>query len=185
MALTYSEMVPLGKEAPDFTLQGIDDRTHSLSSYQDKKGYVIMFLCVHCPYVVAVQNRIAALAKEFSSQAIQFIGINSNDYTRYPDDSPEGMKAQAKKVGFEFPYLIDENQTVAKEYGAVCTPDIFVFDSSKKLVYRGRIDDNWKEPEKVIKQDLKDALTALVHGKPVSTEQVASMGCSIKWKNHL
>lgn len=182
MALTYSEMIPLGKSAPAFELQGIDEKTYSLDSFKGKKALVIMFICKHCPYVVAVQDRLAALAREFTPAGVQFVGINSNDVENYPEDSPENMKKQAKEVGFVFPYLFDETQEVAKAYGAVCTPDIFVFDHAFKLRYRGRIDDSWKDPKKVARQDLRDALEAVVSQKPVSEDQIPSMGCSIKWR---
>jgi peroxiredoxin len=182
MALTYSEMVPLGKSAPNFELRGIDGKLHALASFKGKKALVVMFICRHCPYVVAVQDRIAALAKEFTPKGVQFVGINSNDTEKYPEDSPENMKLQAKTVGFDFPYLVDETQEVAKAYGAVCTPDIFVFDQEFKLRYRGRIDDSWKDPTKVSKKDMREALEALVAQRKVSDDQIPSMGCSIKWK---
>lgn len=182
MALTYSEMVPLGKKAPSFELNGIDGKTYSLNSFKGKKALVLMFLCRHCPYVQAVQDRIASLAKEYTAKNIQFVGICSNDFVRYPEDSPENLKRQAQEVGFDFPYLVDESQDVARSYGAVCTPDIFVFDSDFKLRYRGRIDDNWKEPKKVFRHDLHEALDTLIAGGEVSTDQIPSMGCSIKWK---
>lgn len=182
MALTYSEMVPIGKSAPDFELRGIDGKNYSLKSFTGSKALVVMFICKHCPYVVAVQDRIAKLAKEFTPKGVSFVGINSNDTDKYPEDSPENMKKQAKEVGFIFPYLLDTSQTVAKAYGAVCTPDIFVFDSKNKLAYRGRIDDSWKDESKVTRQDLKLAIEALITGKTVSQDQIPSMGCSIKWK---
>ncbi|MEW6055045.1 MAG: thioredoxin family protein [Bdellovibrionota bacterium] len=184
MALTYSEMVPLGKSAPKFELMGIDGKWHALEDFKGKKALVVMFICKHCPYVIAVQDRLAALAREFSPKGVQFVGINSNDTEKYPEDSPENMKLQAEEVGFSFPYLIDETQEVAKAYGAVCTPDIFVFDQDLKLRYRGRIDDNWKDPAKVTKQDLKLALEAMLQGQPVGENQIPSMGCSIKFKHN-
>jgi peroxiredoxin len=183
MALTYSEMIPLGKSAPAFSLRGLDEKTWSLDSFKDRKAVVIMFICVHCPYVKAVEDRLAALANEFATQGVQFVGINSNDTDQYPEDSPENMELQAKRVGFQFPYLIDESQSVARAYGAVCTPDIFVFDKNRKLVYRGRIDDSWKDPAKVRRRDLHAALEAVVAGSSVNDDQIPSMGCSIKWRN--
>jgi peroxiredoxin len=182
MALTYSEMVPLGKNAPNFSLPGIDGKTHSLESFAGKKSVVVMFICNHCPYVKAVQDRLAELARDYGPKGVQFVAINSNDTENYPEDSPENMKRQAEEVGFTFPYLLDESQEVARAYGAVCTPDIFVFDRNLKLAYRGRIDDNWKETSKVTRRDLSDALDALLAGTPVSKDQIPSMGCSIKWK---
>lgn len=182
MALTYSEMVPLGKTAPDFQLRGIDDQVYSLSKFKGAKALVIMFICKHCPYVIAVQERIAKLAKDLTPKGVQFVGINSNDWDRYPEDSPENMKIQAKEQGFAFPYLIDSNQEVARAYGAVCTPDTFVFDASFKLRYRGRIDDNWKDPSKVQREDLRLALDALLSYGEMLQDQLPSMGCSIKWR---
>lgn len=182
MALTYSEMVPLGKSAPAFDLRGIDGKRYSLESLKGAKASVVMFICRHCPYVVAVQDRLAAIAREYSSKGVRFVGINSNDTDKYPEDSPENMRRQAEEVGFTFPYLIDDAQDVARAYGAVCTPDIFVFDERLKLAYRGRIDDSWKDPAKVSRQDLRAALDALLKGEPVSADQIPSMGCSIKWK---
>lgn len=182
MALTYSEMVPLGKSAPAFELRGIDEKTYSLESFKRKNALVVMFLCVHCPYVKAVQERIARIAREFTARGVQFVGINSNDTDQYPEDSIENMRLQAKEMGFEFPYLIDETQEVARAYDAVCTPDLFVFDKDLKLAYRGRIDDNWKDPTKVRRHDLQYALESLLASKPVSQDQIPSMGCSIKWR---
>lgn len=182
MTLTYSEMVHLGKTAPSFKLRGIDDDWHSLEDFRGKKAVVVMFICKHCPYVIAVQDRLAALAKKFTPQETQFIGINSNDTDRYPEDSPDNMRAQAQAVGFNFPYLIDDTQEVARAYGAVCTPDIFVFDEEFKLRYRGRIDDNWKDHSKVTRRDLETALEAVLNNKDVSEDQMPSMGCSIKWR---
>lgn len=182
MALTYSEMVPLGKSAPAFKLPGIDGKTYSLEQFKGKQALVVMFICKHCPYVVAVQDRIAALARAFSGRGVQFVAINSNDTEKYPEDSPENMKLQAEQVGFTFPYLFDETQEVGRAYGAVCTPDIFVFDKALKLAYRGRIDDSWKDEKKVTRHDLRDALEALLAGTAVSGDQIPSMGCSIKWR---
>lgn len=126
MALTYSEMIPLGKSAPSFKLKGIDGKTYSLDQFKGSKAVVIMFICKHCPYVVATQDRLATLAKDFTAKGIKFVAINSNDAEQYPEDGPDGMRQQAEEAGFIFPYLIDETQEVAKAYDAVCTPDIFV-----------------------------------------------------------
>ncbi len=182
MALTYSEMIPLGKSAPDFKLRGIDGRNYSLADFQGAKAFVVMFICKHCPYVVAVQDRLARLAKTYQAKGARFVAICSNDTDAYPEDSIDGLKEQAAKVGFEFPYLIDEQQEVAKAYGAVCTPDLFVFDANSKLRYRGRIDDNWKDESKVSRQELAGALDAILAGVDVNEDQRPSMGCSIKWK---
>lgn len=182
MALTYSEMIPLGKSAPKFSLSGIDGKTYAHDGFKGKKAVVVMFLCAHCPYVKATQDRIAKLAREYSAKDVQFMGICSNDPEQYPEDAPDGLRRQAREAGFAFPYLVDESQDVARAYGAVCTPDIFVFDKDLRLRYRGRIDDSWKDPSKVARQDLREALDALLAGREVSANQLPSMGCSIKWK---
>ena len=175
-------MPPVGTSAYDFLLDGIDGKTHSLESYSEKEILVIIFMCNHCPYVKAVLKRIIALQNEFIDRGVQFIGINSNDATRYPDDSLENMKIIAKENDFSFPYLIDPSQEVAKSYDAVCTPDLYVYGKNRKLVYRGRIDDNWEDSEKVTQQDLKLALENILSREVITSKQIPSMGCSIKWK---
>jgi len=182
MALLKSTMPPLGTPAHDFSLEGTDSKTHSLKNYSEKEIIVIVFMCNHCPYVKAVLKRIIELQNEFIDRGVQFIGINPNDATRYPDDSLENMKISAKENDFSFPYLIDPSQEVAKSYGAVCTPDLYVYGKNRKLVYRGRIDDNWKDSEKVTQQDLKLALKNILSGEVITNKQIPSMGCSIKWK---
>jgi peroxiredoxin len=182
MALLESTMPPLGTPAHDFSLEGIDSKTHSLKSYSEKEIIVIIFMCNHCPYVKAVLKRIIALQNEFIDRGVQFIGINSNDATRYPDDSLENMKIIAKENDFSFPYLIDPSQEVAKSYDAVCTPDLYVYGKNRKLVYRGRIDDNWEDSEKVTQQDLKLALENILSREVITSKQIPSMSCSIKWK---
>jgi peroxiredoxin len=182
MALLESTMPPLGTPIHDFSLEGVDSKTHSLRNYSEKEIIVIIFMCNHCPYVKAVLQRIIELQNEFIDRGVQFIGINPNDATRYPDDSLENMKVIAKENNFSFPYLIDPSQEVAKSYGAVCTPDLYVYGKNRKLVYRGRIDDNWKDSEKVTQQDLKLALKNILSGEVITNKQIPSMGCSIKWK---
>jgi peroxiredoxin len=182
MALKYSEMIPLGSEAKPFKLKGVDGKIHRLEDYQDKKVLLVVFMCNHCPYVIATQDRINDIQKDYASKGVQVVGINSNDVENYPDDSYENMQKRAQEKSYAFDYLIDESQEVAKAYGAVCTPDLFVFDKNRKLQYRGRIDDNWKEPEKVTEKDLRRALDEILEQGSVSFEQKPSMGCSIKWK---
>ena len=182
MALLESTMPPLGTPIHDFSLEGVDSKTHSLRNYSEKEIIVIIFMCNHCPYVKAVLQRIIELQNEFIDRGVQFIGINPNDATRYPDDSLENMKIIARENDFSFPYLIDPSQEVAKSYDAVCTPDLYVYGKNRKLVYRGRIDDNWKDSEKVTQQDLKLALENILSGEVVTSKQIPSMGCSIKWK---
>ncbi len=144
-----------------------------------------MFICNHCPYVIAIQERLNELAKKYTSQKVGFIGINSNDASTYPEDSFEKMKDRAKEQGFVFPYVQDETQEVAKAYGALCTPDLFLFkkENDWTLKYRGRLDDSWKDPSKVTQTDLADAIDDLLSGHLIQKEIVPSMGCSLKWKS--
>ena len=182
MALLHSTTGQLGTLAHDFELPGVDGRTYTLSSFANRRSLVIIFMCNHCPYVKAVLQRLIDLQNAFSGRGVQLIGINSNDATRYPDDSFDNMKTVAQERGISFPYLFDKTQETAKVYGAVCTPDLYVYGEERKLLYRGRIDDNWEHPEQVTRQDLKSALEDILAGRPVPNEQVPSMGCSIKWK---
>ena len=182
MALTYSKQVALGTEAPDFALEGVDGKFYSLEEFVEAKALVVMFICNHCPYVKAVEGRIVALAREFEKQGVQFVGICANDPTDYPEDSFMNLKKSWKDKNYGFPYLVDETQEAAKAYQAVCTPDIFVYDADRKLAYRGRIDDNWQNQALVKRQELREALQAVVAGKKPSEMQNPSMGCSIKWR---
>jgi peroxiredoxin len=182
MALEYSTMVPLGTPARDFNLKGVDGKIYNLARFNGIPALAIIFMCNHCPYVKAVIQRLIDLQNKLGPQGVQLLGINCNDADRYPEDSFENMQKWTREANISFPYLYDETQQVAKNYDAVCTPDIFVYGPDRTLKYRGRIDDNWKEPEKVTKQDLKDALKKLIAGKEISSEQISSMGCSIKWK---
>ncbi|MFA6521296.1 MAG: thioredoxin family protein [Candidatus Gracilibacteria bacterium] len=182
MALTYSQTIPFGAAAPDFSLPGIDGKTYSLADFKGKRALVIVFMCNHCPYVQAIWDRLISMQSEFSAAGAEFVGINSNDSSNYPEDGFEKMKEYAASRGQNFPYLRDESQQTAKAYGAVCTPDIFVYDSEQRLAYHGRIDDNWQEPAKVKERELAQAVEALLHGQKPSQTQKPSMGCSIKWK---
>ena len=185
MALTQSEKIPLGSTAPPFTLPGVDGKTWSLSDFSGQKALVVIFMCNHCPYVVAVRGRINQLAKDYADRGVVVVGINSNDATRYPDDSFDSMKKYAREFGYVFPYLHDESQSVARAYDAVCTPDIYAFKSDKTgfaLKYHGRLDDNWKDERAVTRSELREALDLILSGRDPSPEQTPSMGCSIKWK---
>jgi peroxiredoxin len=187
MALTYSTNISdeLGREASDFSLPGVDGKTYRLADFQDARALVVIFMCNHCPYVIAVQERINSLAKEYAARGVRVVGINSNDPMRYPDDSFDEMKKRAKEQGYVFPYLQDESQEVARVYGAVCTPDPYVYENVQGrflLKYHGRIDDSWKDPRAVKRRDLADALDTILIGGDVPTAQTPSMGCSIKWK---
>lgn len=185
MALTYSEKTPFGSAAADFTLPGTDGRIWSLSDFSKAKALVVVFMCNHCPYVKAVKGRINALAKECAGKGAALVGINSNDPIRYPDDNFEAMKQVAKEEGYVFPYLFDETQQIAKAYGAVCTPDFYVYGNEGgtfRLRYRGRLDDNWKDESAVRTRELAQALDEILAGRKPSEDQKSSMGCSIKWK---
>jgi len=155
---------------------------YSLSDFTDKKVLVIMFICNHCPYVQAIENRIIQLQRDYANQSVQLVGICSNDPTDYPDDSPENLKKRWQAKDYRFPYLIDECQDIARAYGAVCTPDIFVYDAHRKLAYHGQLDNNWKEPAKVTRHDLREAIDSLLNDQKPFENQTPSMGCSIKWR---
>jgi peroxiredoxin len=180
----HSTMTPLGSAAPDFLLPGVDGKEYSLASFREKRVLVIIFMCNHCPYVKAVLPRLIDLQAKVSGQGVQLVGINSNDASRYPDDSFDNMKKIAREKKISFPYLFDETQQTAKAYDAVCTPDIYLYGEERTLLYRGRIDDNWEQSEKVTKRDLQTAIETALFGKEISGEQVPSMGCSIKWKQN-
>jgi peroxiredoxin len=183
MALLESDDVELGTPAPDFDLPATDGNDYSLSDFDHADVLVVMFICNHCPYVKAVRGRLVDLANELGAEPVAFAAINPNDAEEYPEDSFENMVEVADEHDFPFPYLRDESQEVAEAYGAVCTPDIFVYDDDRELAYRGRVDDNWKEPDKVEQRDLHDAIQTLLDGdQPDPDEQVPSQGCSIKWK---
>lgn len=178
----YSKGMTLGTPAPPFTLPGVHGKMHSLDSFADAKVLVVVFTCNHCPYAQAAEDRLIQLQKEYEHRGVRFVAINPNDDDKYPDDSFEKMKERAVQKGFNFPYLRDETQAIARAYDAACTPDIFVFDQDRKLIYNGRIDDNWKEPDQVTRHDLREVLDAALEGRKVDFEHVPSMGCSIKWK---
>lgn len=183
MVRTPSTMMPLGTAAPDFRLMNVDGRETSLDDFKDAKALVVVFMCNHCPFVIHVADELAAIARDYASQSVAFVGISSNDVATHPADSPEQMVAEAEQRGFVFPYLYDETQEVAKAYRAACTPDFFMFDGDHKLVYRGQMDDS--RPESgipVTGSDLRAALDAVLAGKPVPEPQKPSLGCNIKWK---
>jgi peroxiredoxin len=184
MALMHSTMVPIGTPANAFELPGVNGETYSLESFSEHNILVIIFMCNHCPYVKAVLQRLIDLQIETKEQGVQLVGINSNDAERYPDDSLENMKKIVNEKGLNFPYLFDASQETAKAYDAVCTPDIYVYGPERKLLYRGRIDDNWEQEDKVTQWDLKEAIDYISAGKEVLGEQIPSMGCSIKWKGN-
>lgn len=181
MALLHSEKIVLGSKAPSFDLPAVDGRRYSLSGFQNQI-LAVMFICNHCPYVKAIEDRILRLVRDFEKREVAFVGICSNDAKNYPDDSPASLKARWSEKKYGFPYLIDEDQSIARAYGAVCTPDLYVYNAKHELAYHGRLDDNWQEPSKVTRSDLRLALEALLKNLPPDSSQIPSMGCSIKWK---
>lgn len=181
MVLLESSNIAMGTIAHPFDLPGIDGKNHTLDDYKDAKFLGIVVMCNHCPYVQGIIYRLIEIQKDYQDKGVQFVGINANESDNYPEDSFEKMPEYAEKWGLNFPYLRDKDQKVAKAYDAQCTPDIFVYDSGRKLVYHGRVDDNWQEPEHVTKHELRDALDLLLDDKEVP-EQNPSIGCSVKWK---
>lgn len=171
----------LGDLAPDFSLPGTDGATHSLSQYADKPALVVIFSCNHCPYVQAYEGRMVALQQAFGERGAQLICINSNETAHYPEDSFDNMVTRAREQLFNFPYLRDETQEVARAYGAERTPHIFAFDAARRLAYTGAIDDNWKEPTAVTRHHLREALEDLLAGRPVAEPSTHAIGCSVKW----
>ena len=173
-------MVKLGSVAPYFNLPDTLGKNVSIEDF-DSELLIIVFTCNHCPYAKAVEERLIKLGKEYKSD-VDFVLISSNDSENYPEDSPKKMAERHTEKGYPFPYLYDETQEVAKAYSAVCTPDIFLYNEDRKLEYRGRIDDNWQNPEQVEREELKMAIEAVLNGKTIDFEQKPSMGCNIKWK---
>lgn len=180
MALTESTMVKLGSPAHGFSLPDTNGKNVSLSDF-DSDALVVIFTCNHCPYAKAVEDRLIILGNDYQNQT-DFVLISSNEIENFPDDSPEKMAERHRAKSYPFPYLFDESQEVAKAYGAVCTPDIFLYNKDRKLKYRGRLDDNWKEPEKITREELRMAIDAVLSGSEIDFDQIPSMGCNIKWK---
>jgi len=184
MALTESTMLELGTTAPDFALTDVvTGNIVRRDDFRGKKALLVLFICAHCPYVKHIEAGLAALGKDYASQSIGIAAISSNDITTHPDDSPANLKRQAQRLGFVFPYLYDETQAVAHAYKAACTPDIFLFDDSFRLVYRGQFDSSRPgNGVPVTGKDLRAAIDLVLAGKPVPTNQRPSVGCNIKWK---
>ena len=183
MALTPSTMLQLGTPAPGFRLPDTEGRLLSLQDFKDATALLVVFMCNHCPYVKHIRSGLAAFARDFQPQGLAVVGINANDAAKYPDDSREKMVDEVAAAGYTFHYLYDETQETAKAYHAACTPDFFLFDKDRKLVYRGQFDDS--RPGNNIPltgKDLRDAAKAVLTGKPISLDQKPSIGCNIKWK---
>jgi peroxiredoxin len=183
MVMTTSTMLALGTEAPDFELPDTGGKMTSLKDFTNARALLVVFMCNHCPFVKHILDKLVELVREYQSKGIAVVGINSNDVDSFPEDSPEAMAAIAKTKGFTFSYLYDESQDAAKAYKAACTPDFFLFDGQRKLVYRGQMDDSRPGNGKpVTGADLRAAMDAVLGGRGVSSSQKPSMGCNIKWR---
>ncbi len=181
--LTASTMLPLGTPAPDFRLPDPDGRTVSLDDFRQAPALLVVFMCNHCPYVRHIRTGLAAFAREYQAKGLAIVGINGNDASEYPEDGPRKMAEEITAAGYTFPYLYDETQAVAKAYRAACTPDFFLFDRSRALVYRGQFDDSRPgSGVPVTGKDLRAAADAALAGRATPTKQKSSMGCNIKWK---
>ncbi|MBI4093121.1 MAG: thioredoxin family protein [Candidatus Kerfeldbacteria bacterium] len=182
MALTYSQPVKLHEPIPLFELPDADANMYTLGNWTDKMILVVIFTCNHCPYAQAVRPQLIELWNHYQQRrsSVQFVAINSNDASAYPEDATDKMKEE--RYAYPFPYLRDESQEAAREFGAVCTPDIFVYDRNRHLAYRGRINDDWQNPKNVARHDLREAIDALLRGERPTADQRPSMGCSLKWR---
>ena len=183
MARTPSTMLPLGTAAPDFRLPDFEGRMHGLGDFKASPALLVAFVCSHCPFVRHLRSEFAAFAREFAPRGLAVVAINSNDIAAYPQDGPDAMRQEAAELGYVFPYLLDESQAVAKAYRAACTPDFFLFDAARRLVYRGQFDDSRPGSDRpVTGADLRRAVEAVLGGAPVDADQHPSLGCNIKWK---
>lgn len=183
MTITPSTMAPLGSKAPAFRLPDTTGKVVSMDDFCDAPALLVMFICNHCPFVKHVRKGLAELVAGYQKRGVAAVAISSNDAVAYPDDGPAKMKEEARTYGYTFPYLYDESQQVAKDYRAACTPEFYVYDSERKLVYRGQMDDS--RPENgipVTGRDLRAALDGVLAGKPALKDQKPSVGCNIKWK---
>ena len=184
MVLTPSTMLPLGTTAPDFALLDVvSGQTLTLTDVMGEKGLLVMFICRHCPFVKHIQDQLAQLGKDYQSQGLGLVAISANNAVSHPDDAPDSLKEMAAQVGFTFPFLYDETQAIAKASQAACTPDFFLFNGQKALVYRGQLDDSRPgNDQPVTGKDLRAAIALVLADQPVPTAQKPSIGCNIKWK---
>jgi peroxiredoxin len=183
MTVTASKMISLGTSAPDFSLPDTEGNIVSLSDFERAPALLVVFMCNHCPFVKHILKDFIELAKEYQEEGVAVVAISANDVDGFPEDSPEMMTQKAKEAGFTFPYLYDETQEVARAYQATCTPDFFLYDKERKLVYRGQMDDSRPGNNVPITgSDLRVALEAVLKGEKVPAKQRPSMGCNIKWK---
>lgn len=182
MALVESVPIALGMKMPAFELPDPDGKLYKSQDLFGAKGLLVAFTCNHCPYAQAVWPRLARLAAHADGLGVRTVGINPNIHPDYPEDAPPKMKQKIREWKIPFPYLVDASQDVARAFQAQCTPDLYLFDRDGKLVYHGRLDDNWQDEKKVKREELKEAVDALAAAKPVDAKQFPSMGCSIKWR---
>ncbi len=184
MSLTPSTMMKLGTRAPDFSLPDVQSGgLVSLDDFSDKPVLLVIFMCAHCPYVKLVEEELASIGRDFQGRGVGIVAISANDAENYPDDTPAKLREQAERLDLVFPYLHDESQETAKAYGAACTPDLFVFNADRELVYRGQLDDARPGNDKTVTgKNLRTALECLLEGKPVPEQQIPATGCNIKWK---
>lgn len=183
MARTPSTMLALGTPAPDFSLPDYDGQLHTLAGFAAAPALVVAFICSHCPFVRHLREGFAAFAREYRPLGLAVVAINSNDVEAYPQDGPAGMRAEAAECGYEFPYLLDATQQVARAYRAACTPDFYLFDAGRRLVYRGQFDDSRPgNGRPVTGADLRAAVDATLEGRPPALQQLPSLGCNIKWR---
>ncbi len=181
MPVYTPEKIEFGLSCPDFNLPATDGKTYSLKDFQNGYPLAVMFICNHCPYVKAIEDRLITLGHDLKKLGVNLVAICANDEFSYPEDSFVNLKKRAEERNYPFIYLHDKLQTVAKKFGALCTPDYFVYDSQTKLAYRGRLDDSWKDESQVKTRELFNAVTQLLNNQRISVPQVPSMGCSIKW----
>ena len=178
-----STMLPLGTPAPEFELPSVDGETFDLGKFAEADALLVMFICNHCPYVRHIEKELSTIVSEYSDRGLAAVGICSNDVDQEPEDTPEGLKEQIERVGFTFPYLIDESQDAARTYKAACTPDLYLFDGDRRLAYRGRLDASRpRNDEPITGEDLRNAIDAVLAGRDAPGEQMPSMGCAISWK---
>jgi thiol-disulfide isomerase/thioredoxin len=182
MALLESIDIPLGVRMPPFTLTDLNGRPRGVGGLMGARGLLVVFTCNHCPYARAVWPRLIRLARKAGRLGVNIVAVNSNINPEYPEDSPSAMRERVLEWGIPFPYLIDYDQGVAKAWRAKCTPDPYLLDAAGRLVYHGRVDDNWKDESKVERRELEEAVEALALGREIPAEQHPAMGCSIKWR---
>jgi peroxiredoxin len=174
--------LPLGSEAPSFELPGVDGDTHSLADYADAPALAVIWSCNHCPYVQAWEGRMMDIQRDYADRGVRLVAVSSNDTERYPEDSFEEMKARAERLGFNFDYLFDEDQSAARAYEPERTPEVFLFDRERRLVYHGAIDDS-RDENLVQRQHLREALDAVLDGREPAVAETPPVGCTVKWKS--